>query len=169
MSMSMPTSSGNANTASESKEAVGEVERDYLEMMVDHHFVAARMAEVCQNGSVRAELEERAATMQRKQSQEIDQMRAWLRDRFQVDKAPGLSDDDRAMIKDLEALSGHELEMAFLKMMIEHHGKAITMSKDVVAKVEHEDVAEFCQDLIDDQGRETAQMEQWLKAWHGDM
>jgi uncharacterized protein (DUF305 family) len=167
--MSSPSRAQTSGAAQPSEGAGGApgFERDYLEMMVDHHYMATRMAEACQTGGVRPELGKRADMMQAEQLREIGQMREWLRAWHDTDKSPELSDDDRSMIDRLERLSGDELEIEFISMMIDHHGTAIRKSEDAAGQFEHEELESFSRELIAKQGGERAEMQRWLREWHG--
>lgn len=142
-------------------------DRAFLEKMVEHHFVAVKMAEACGRGGVRAELRDMAARMRTDQSAEIERMQAWLREWYDVDTKPEVPAQDRAMLDDLESLSDAELEMEFLTMMVKHHGSAIEDATAAIAKAEQEELKSFCRDLVEKQRGESDQMQAWLKAWHG--
>jgi uncharacterized protein (DUF305 family) len=144
-----------------------EFERDYLTMMVDHHFMATEMAKVCQAGGVRTELRDKARDMETAQLAEIRQLQDWLRDWHRTDKKPEMSADGREMLDKLKDTSGDALEMEFLTMMVEHHGVAIKKSKDATDKVEHDEVRAFSRTLVAEQSDERDQLRRWLKEWHG--
>lgn len=153
--------------AGASSSGARKAEREYLSMMVDHHFMATEMAKVCQAGDVRAQLRQKAASMETMQLAEIDRLRGWLRDWLGTDRKPEMSADDRKMLDKLKDTSGDALEMEFLTMMIEHHGVAIKASKDATDKVEHDEVGTFARSVVTKQGEERDQLRRWLEEWHG--
>jgi uncharacterized protein (DUF305 family) len=57
-------------------------------------------------------------------------------------------------------------ELRFLQGMIDHHQMALDMANDCLAKAVTESVRTLCQNVIDAQSAEIAQMQSWLQTWY---
>ncbi len=57
-------------------------------------------------------------------------------------------------------------EMRFMQGMIDHHQMALDMANDCLAKAVTERVRTLCQNVIDAQSAEIAQMQSWLQTWY---
>jgi len=64
----------------------------------------------------------------------------------------------------MQTLSGHALDMGFIDMMIPHQG-GLAMGQGALVKVEHPELKDLAQKMIDMQKKEIDQMQQWKKAW----
>jgi uncharacterized protein (DUF305 family) len=73
------------------------------------------------------------------------------------------------MMRDLEGLSGDELDRVFLEDMIGHHMAAVMMSQQLVVRglAEHEDVEELARSISTSQHAEILTMRGWLWEWFG--
>ncbi len=69
-------------------------------------------------------------------------------------------------VTELEKLSGSELDMAFLGMMISHHEGAIEMAEEIVDRGSHPELKKLATEIITAQKKEIAQMEAWKTAWN---
>ena len=58
-------------------------------------------------------------------------------------------------------------ELRFLEGMIDHHQMALDMANDCLQKAQDEALRTLCQNVIDAQSAEIAQMQGWLKDWYG--
>jgi uncharacterized protein (DUF305 family) len=70
-------------------------------------------------------------------------------------------------VEALKALKGKEFDVAYLSQMIAHHEAALEMAEQVLKATGKEETKQEARKLIDDQGKEIAQMTAWLKEWYG--
>jgi uncharacterized protein (DUF305 family) len=67
------------------------------------------------------------------------------------------------------ALSQNQVfEIDFMKMMIDHHGKAAETSALCLSRASHAELLEMCSSIKKTQEAEIAKMQSWLKAWYGE-
>ena len=76
-----------------------------------------------------------------------------------------VSDVDAAM-KDLEAESGPDLEVAFVSAMSHHHAMPIAMTGPVLMGDPHADLFTLPEDIAVSPGKEIRQIDEWLEAWY---
>lgn len=144
-----------------------ESEFDYLAQMIPHHEEAIQAAQVLLAGTDRSEMQAFAEDIIETQTAEVAQMREWLATWY-PDRDPTV--DYQPMMRDLEGLSGDELDQAFLEDMIPHHMGAVMMSQQLLAQdlAEHPEVVSFAQEIRDAQMTEIQQMVRWLADWFGE-
>lgn len=141
----------------------------FLEMMIDHHQMALHMSDLCLEEAVNQDLVALCDRIIASQATEIAEMRGWLLDWYGIDHEPMM--DDRAHhehMMELEMLSGEEFEIAFLKMMSEHHAMAVDEGRECLRQAEHRELRGLCRKIVATQLREIALMERWLCQWYGD-
>lgn len=142
-------------------------EFQYLVDMIPHHQEAIDNARLLVDYSDRSEMREFGAAIIKTQTAEVEQMEAWLNERY-----PGrdTSSDYQPMMGDLTELRGDELDQRFLETMIPHHMMAVMMSQQLVRAglAEHDDVVPFAANIRDVQRQEIHQMSNWLEEWFGD-
>lgn len=137
-------------------------EPDYLAEMVAHHQEAVEAAGELAR-SDRAEMQAFGESIIETQSAQIRQMQTWLADWY-PDRSSSV--DYQPMMRDLAALSGDDLDLAFLEDMIGHHMAAVMMSQHLLLRgTEHQEVATLARSIRDDQHAEIAQMHRWLRQW----
>jgi uncharacterized protein (DUF305 family) len=137
-------------------------ESAYLAEMIAHHEEAVAAARKLAR-SDRAEMWSFGASIVETQSAQIRQMRSWLADLYPEQST---AVDYQPMMRDLTALSGDDLDRAFLEDMIRHHMAAVMMSQQLLAHgTEHEAVAALARSIINDQHTEIVQMRLWLSRW----
>ena len=140
-------------------------EQAFLVEMIAHHEEAIDAAGELSR-SDRAEMRELGRSIVEGQTAEVEQMRAWL-DEWYPDEST--STDYEPMMRDLEDLSGDELDQVFLEDMIGHHMAAVMMSQQLVVRglAEHEDVEELARSISTSQHAEILTMRGWLWEWFG--
>jgi uncharacterized protein (DUF305 family) len=57
-------------------------------------------------------------------------------------------------------------ELRYMEGMIDHHQMAVDMANDCLAKATSEDLKTICQNIIDAQTAEIAQLQEWLLNWY---
>lgn len=73
--------------------------------------------------------------------------------------APALADGP------IEGRSGRA-ELRYMEGMIDHHQMAVDMANDCLAKASSDDLKTICQNIIDAQTAEIAQLQEWLLSWY---
>lgn len=154
----------------------------FMSGMISHHAQAIAMAKLAPTHNAGDAVKRLAARIINAQTDEINVMQTWLRDRRQpVPEAnpagmkmmmggmehtmlmPGMLTE--AQMKQLEAARGGEFDYLFLTLMIQHHRGAVTMVEELFAKRNsalNELVFKFANDVHVDQTTEIARMTQML-------
>lgn len=157
----------------------------FLEGMIDHHQMALDMANHCLPRAENADVLALCQAIIDAQSAEIEQMRAWLLEWYNVDYAPiamipadgGMSGMDHSghggdssapvtdppmmmgMMAGLSRVEGRDYDIAWLESMIDHHDDAVHMSTRLLRRMTQEPLRELAVNIIDAQTSEIAQME----------
>jgi uncharacterized protein (DUF305 family) len=138
-------------------------EREFIEGMIPHHQEAVDTAkEVIARGGSTPEIKQLAENIVVAQEKEIAEMKEWYQDWYGEPYADTRSYEP--MMRELENLSGADLDRVFLRDMIGHHMGAIMMAQSVQPYVEHEEIATLTQAIVTTQSAETAQMRQMLQS-----
>ena len=145
--------------------ATAKYEIDFMTGMIDHHAMAVMTAEMCVARATHEELRALCQNIITTQSQEIEMMQSWLRDWYGISYEPRVKDGGQ--MKKLSSLFGAEFEIEFMRMMIEHHLKAIKEASACVERVYHEELRTLCENIITAQAAEIEQMRTWLCQWYG--
>lgn len=141
-------------------------ETDFMQTMIDHHNMASEMAKVCLQKATHDELRTMCQNIIDSQTKEIQEMQSWLASWYQIDHQPMMMQNNQQMMNELNAASGADFEMMFLKMMIEHHTTAIQEATPCVQRAEHQELKDLCQNIITSQQKEIDQMQTWLAQWY---
>lgn len=138
----------------------------YLTQMIPHHEEAVAAARELLARSDRQEMKDFARSIIATQTAQIDEMKADLARWY-----PGrdTSADYTPMMRDLSQLAGDALDQAFLEDMIPHHGMAVMMSQQLLARglADHQEVTDLATTIRDDQRAEIMTMMDWLGSWFG--
>ncbi|GAA1057929.1 hypothetical protein GCM10017608_03310 [Agromyces luteolus] len=148
-----------------------EADVEFMQMMILHHDQAVTMTEWVDDRTDDRDLRLMAERMRVSQSDEIDYMAGWLRDRgtpLEGDHAhggelmPGMLTDEQ--LEQLEAADGEEFERLFLEFMIQHHAGALEMVADLRSAGGGNEisVSRFAADVEGDQAIEIARMQGML-------
>lgn len=143
----------------------------FLDSMSKHHQMAVDMAKMGQGKFAHKELESSAKKIAEKQESEIAQMKQW-RDQWFRDapvsekmEIPGMESSKNMDMSHMQTMSGKDLDLMFINMMIPHHQTAISMAQDALVKAEHQEIKDLAQKIISDQQKEITQLEQWKSRW----
>lgn len=137
-------------------------EREFIEGMIPHHQEAVDTAkEVIARGGTTPEIKKLVENIVVAQEKEIAEMKEWYQDWYGELYTDG--DEYMNMMRELENLSGAELDRVFLEDMIGHHMGAIMMARSVQPYIEHGEIAELTQNIVSSQSTEIAQMRQMLQ------
>lgn len=139
----------------------------FMENMIDHHMMAVRMAQVCEQNATHEELRDLCAQIEASQSQEIAQMQSWLRQWYGITYEPRMTPGMERQIEKLASLGGAEFEIEFMQMMIEHHEKAVREGERCVERAYHPELIQLCQNIVQTQTEEIQTMQTWLSEWYG--
>jgi len=139
----------------------------FLEMMIDHHYGAVKMSELCPGRTVHPELLAMCEMIKTAQLAEIQQMQTWLQTWYGVTHEPMLDRKSEKQIEYLATLTGAAFEKAYMSIMIEHHSMAAMMAVDCLNEAYHPEMLNMCAMMLATQGDEIAQMRIWLQQWYG--
>lgn len=142
-------------------------EINFLKQMIDHHFGAIKMSELCKGRTVHAELQAMCDNVIAMQSAEIEKMRGWLRSWYGQDEEPSLTGQARRDVERLSRLTGAEFEKAYMITLIEHHAMALMMGADCLQEAYHPEMLNMCAEMVAMQGDEIVQLRLWLMQWYG--
>ncbi|HKL04067.1 MAG TPA: DUF305 domain-containing protein [Cryomorphaceae bacterium] len=138
-------------------------EREFIEGMIPHHQEAVDTAkEVIDRGGSTPEIRQLVEDIVVAQEAEIAAMKQWYEDWYGEPYTD--NGDYMPMMRELEDLSGAELDRVFLEDMIGHHMGAIMMARSVQPYIEHDEIAELTQAIVSTQSAEIAQMRQMLQS-----
>lgn len=138
-------------------------EHAFLVEMLAHHEEAIDAAGELAR-SERPEMRAFGTRIIESQSAQVEQMQDWL-DEWYADRPDDLDYDP--VMRDLGGLEGDELDEAFLSDMIGHHMGAVMMSQQLLMRdlADHAAVDRLAADISDEQTREIAMMQRWLREW----
>lgn len=137
-------------------------EREFIEGMIPHHQEAVDTAlEVIERGGTTPEIKQLVENIVVAQEAEIAQMKQWYQDWY--GEAYTDNGEYMPMMRELENLSGAEIDRVFLEDMIGHHMGAIMMARSVQPYIEHDEIAELTQAIVSSQSAEITQMRQMLQ------
>ena len=142
-------------------------EIEFLKSMIDHHYGAVKMSELCDGRTVHPELQEMCDQIKSSQTEEIAMMQSWLQNWYGVTHAPHLDRKTQRQIAHLATLSGEAFEKAFMATMIKHHSMAAMMAIDCLNEAYHPEMLNMCAMMLAAQGDEIAQLRIWLQQWYG--
>lgn len=142
-------------------------EISFMKDMIDHHAAAVEMAELCIKRAVHDELRSMCEQMKKDQTREIERMRSWLREWYDINYRPHIEGEARQMIRHLaDDHRGAKFEIHFMHMMIMHHSMAIEMAQTCLTQAYHERLLSLCETIIATQTAEIEQMQAWLCEWY---
>ena len=137
-------------------------EREFIEGMIPHHQEAVDTSnEVIERGGSTPEIKQLVEGIVVAQEAEITEMKQWYQDWYGEPYTD--NGEYMPMMRELENLSGAELDRVFLEDMIGHHMGAIMMARSVQPYIEHDEIAELTQAIVTTQSAEIAQMRQMLQ------
>lgn len=136
-------------------------EREFVAGMIPHHQEAVDTAkEVLTRGGSNDQVVVLANEIIAAQETEIALLKewhlAWYGEAYVAD------DSYQPMMRDLSNLSGAELDKVFLEDMIPHHMGAIMMANSVRPYIEHEEISDMADAILETQTAEIDLMQQLL-------
>jgi uncharacterized protein (DUF305 family) len=142
-------------------------EVQFMKRMIDHHFMAVRMAKQCVAKAKHERLRDQCAEIAEMQGQEIRTMRSWLRRWYDTDHRPHLGPMERAQLRELASAHGAKYEIMVMQMFIDHHAVALVRAEDCIRRAYHDRLRDACQMIIETQRAEIARFRSWLRNWYG--
>lgn len=151
----------------------------FIEQMIPHHEDAVDMADLALESAEHPELRALAREIKRTQTAEIEQMREWYREWFDEEvpeysgRGPGRMGGMRGgmmgrMGTDLDALEDADpFDREFIEQMVPHHQMALMMAGMLEQGTNRSEMRAFAREIIDTQGREIEQMQEWYQEWYG--
>jgi uncharacterized protein (DUF305 family) len=138
-------------------------ERDFITGMIPHHEEAVATAkEVFARGGTTPAIKTLVENIIVAQEKEIADMKAWHEAWYGTTYVT--SGTYTPMMRDLESLSGVELDQAFLEDMIMHHMGAIMMARSVEPYITHPEIKTLTEAIITSQSAEIETMREMLEA-----
>lgn len=137
-------------------------DEEFIEMMIPHHQEAIDSAQVILGKSQNEELLKLAQGIVDSQSQEIEQMETWGEEWFGEEFSLSESGYE-AMMPDLSALEGEELDQAFISGMIGHHAGAVEMAEHIKEMSKRPELLELADAIIKAQTTEISLLKSWEK------
>ena len=145
----------------------------FIDQMIVHHQMAIMSSEHMISDSERPELRQLAENIQESQAEQIEQMQAWRNEWYpDAGQASGTTNgmmedgmmEQQMMGDSMQGGMGSDTADAmFLRMMIPHHQDAIDMSEEALDRVEHPELKELAQTIIDEQSAEIELMQGYLE------
>ena len=148
----------------------------FMQEMIHHHAQALDMTALVPDHSSRDTMKKLALRIQLSQEDEIAMMQKWLKERGKevptvhahhahgAKLMPGMLTADE--MNGLSKAKGPEFDRLFLEGMIKHHGGALTMVQDLMAKpgaAQSSDIYEFTSDIVAYQQAEINRMGSMLE------
>lgn len=140
----------------------------FLDTMSEHHRDGIKMMELAVDKTQSADIKQMAQKGIDDQTKEIDELKS-MRNSDASEavnmKLPGMMPKakmEQDMAK-LEKASGSDFDKHFLQTMIKHHGGAVKMSDDAMAKAKRDNVKTKAKEIHDKQKSEISAMENMLK------
>lgn len=149
------------------EKATAKFEVDFLTGMIDHHAMAIHMSEMCVDKAVHAELHAMCEDIIAAQSEEIETMQSWLQDWYGISHEPEMNRGHMRQMEVHASYTGARFEIHFMESMIRHHRTAIVEAELCLRRAGHEELRAMCQEIIEMQSAEIAQMQAWLCEWYG--
>lgn len=149
----------------------GDMDHDFAAMMIVHHQGAIRMARIELADGRDAGLRKMARDTIQGQGLEVAALQSWLKEHPSVNRSrasEGLRQSMQRMHMHMAAMKMRgNADRDFAAMMIMHHQGAIAMARVEQGAGREVDMLEMARSTILTQGREVAQMQEWLRARPG--
>ena len=136
----------------------------FVAMLLPHHQMAVEMATVARDKATQPQVRRLAAHIADEQSDQVTQMRVWLRQRnAQPDPPPApVQEMGRQDLQMLRESRGVEVDRMFLMMMRPHHAQGVSESEDELKHGRNTFALTLARTNKADQLREIAQMNDLL-------
>jgi uncharacterized protein (DUF305 family) len=126
----------------------------FIDQMIMHHEGAIVSSKYMISDSTRPELRKLAESIQRSQSEQVEQMQEWRKRWYpDAERTFGMMDDGA-----MERMMGGSMR----EMMIPHHQLAVDMSEKALTEAEHPELKALAQKIKDEQSAEIEPMKGYL-------
>jgi uncharacterized protein (DUF305 family) len=139
-----------------------------MELTIDHHLAGLAVAELCVERAIHSELTALCEQSIVSQQQQIEQLRAWLREWYGIDYTGEVEQSAQQDIRRLAELSGPAFEDEFLTDFSKHHLRIIDKSEKAARTVHHEQLRQLAENIVGAQSQQVAMMQTWDCQWYGD-
>lgn len=137
-------------------------EQEFVSGMIPHHQEAVDTAtEVLARGGTTEDIRILAEGIIAAQEREIVLLKQWHQDWY--GQAYTETGTYQPMMRELSSLSGADLDRRFLEDMIPHHMGAIMMAESVRPFIEHTEITDMADAIMETQSAEITQMYELLK------
>ncbi len=148
----------------------------FIDQMIMHHEGAIMSSEHMISDSKRPELQKLAESIQRSQSEQVEQMQAMREDWYpDAGRTFGMMDPTRmdemmgdGMMEQMmggsmrEMMGADATDEMFLEMMIPHHQMAVDMSEKALKDADHPELKDLAQKIEDEQSAQIELMKGYL-------
>lgn len=147
----------------------------YMSQTIRHHQYAIYISEAEGRNGQRPEARQAAQMIIERQTQEINQLRTWLRQWYNIDP---VREEQRLVERDLDALfqltryetlAGRPVgsDRAWLEGIVRGHERVIIMSQIAVLKSNRPELKDYAMSVVNMQSMQRAQFQAWLMLWYG--
>ena len=153
----------------------GDVDRDFMTMMIPHHDAGIQMSEAQARLGKHAELRKMAAQDVTDQRKDNASMHKYLRGWKTTAGPVGAGSPSAAMLEDMREMDRATGKMRmrgnqdrdFIEMMIPHHEAAISMARTEMRSGRDARVKKVAKGIFDGQSKDVRDMKGWYKSWYG--
>ena len=165
-SQMMSKSMDNMMSGMHKMKMTGNMDIDYVTMMIMHHQAAIEMAKTEVSSGKDEKVKGLAANIIKDQKLEIDTMQNWLNINKNVKSPEG--DNSSKLMSSMMGMMGENkltgnVDKDFLSMMIVHHQGAIDMANVEIKYGTDPKIVKMSQDVVLKQSAEITQMKEWQK------
>ncbi len=159
---------------------MGAIDPHFIEQMIPHHEDAITMATIALEKAKHSEIKQLAQDINRTQSEEIEQMRAWYKSWFGKDVSDSSTGMSHGMgsgmmhmgmmgdTTDIEQLkTASDFDKVFIEQMIPHHQMAVMMAQMLERTTDRPEMKQLAKNIIETQTREINSMRTWYRDWYG--
>jgi uncharacterized protein (DUF305 family) len=146
----------------------------FIDKMIPHHEGALMSSEHMISDSKRPEIRQLYESIQKTQSEQIEQMQEWRKEWYPDAEQPsgmmGAGQTGSMMGNEMmdhsiqDMMGGNALDTMFLRMMIPHYQMAVDMSEEALRKAEHPELRDLARKIRDEQSSEIELMWGYLDA-----
>ena len=140
----------------------GDVDRDFLRMMSDHHKGLIAMVHPTIESKKSLSVKSDARTLDRKQDADLKRMITMLRSLYKDDYTPKIIPEHQQMVDELKGKSGKDYSRTFLNEIIKHHQEGIQMIDAYLPQAKNTQIKAMAQTMKADQTKDIAKFQKEL-------
>lgn len=135
-------------------------EIDFMSDTIDHHFLGVQMGRLCVDKATAPPpssdqtLRDTCAQIVATQTQQIQQLQAWLKDWYGITKQPELPPNGEQMLDKLRRAQGEDFDIEVSRMFIRHHQSFLPDADRCTDTAYHAELRGLCAEMYDTQLRE---------------